>query len=257
MTLVSKINGDSSNDYVDVVAITGQGSENLGNLAATNLANGDGMENSAVIGNYTPAQNVLSQEEFEILVLDTSDSAIVSGFRSWLGDLEDQGKYRMMFTGSTTGLTASAAVLAATGMNNAQVGYVYPGVKQDDLAEIEQTYPGYLAAAKVAGIIAGLDLESSPTYKTVTDINDLESRPSNSDIQDLLAGNVIPLVWNGRRFRIERGITTLNDNDSYFKKIKIVRTLNNIANALNFAMDEDIIGEINNDEDGRNGCNKT
>ena len=246
------VNGDESNDYI-VLEVLGTPTDQLGDVDSVSMAGGNGDEGNIVVGNYVAAQSILSQENFEMLYVDAADSSVLNSFIAWIHDLEDEGKMRMIVIGSQLGVDTNAAITDAD-QDDPSVVYIYPGAKQRDQSEALITYPGNLFASNICGIMSGLPLGSSPTFKSVSGVEDLEVRPSNLDIRDLLAGNITPIVWNGRRFRIERGITTYQDDDSYYKKIKTTRILYNIANAINLAFDEDVIGEVNNDEDGRNGA---
>ena len=257
--LVTAINNDEDNDYITAAKATSAIADTTVLLAIskTNLAGGNGDEKASAdalrgikAGSYTAALPILSQENFEFMYLDTNDSGIKTSYIQWINSLQEEGKYRLMITGSSLAQAESAVITEATGRNNPAITHIYPGVKQKNYANLSTTYPGYLAAAKITGLASGLPLVSSPTFKTIPGIEDLEVRPSNEAIKGLLAGNVMPLVWNGRRLRLERAITTFNKSNSFFKKLKVVRILYSIANAINASMDEDFIGEINVDDAG-------
>ena len=111
-------------------------------------------------------------------------------------------------------------------------------------------------AAQVTGAIAGLPLTVSPTFLTMRGIKDVETRYGNSNIRILLAGGVLTTVWDGARFKLERGINTLKVSDltsqqnEQFTKIKVMRILDNIHNVIRTTINNDFIGKVPNNASG-------
>ena len=254
--LIGIVNGDSDNDYITLVKIA-DGSGTLATTSFTALSGGDGDEDNIVISDYDEAQSDFSLEKFEMVYLDSDDTAIRADMVSWVQIQRNEGKTIQLVTGSTLGESVDTAVTnAGTTIDQPFVSYVWPGFRRNDRSGVERTYPGYLAAARVAGILAGLPLVNSPTFQSITLINDLETRAGNSDIRKLLAGGVMPLVWDGTRYKIERGINTLIppytslQNESY-SKVKVMRILDNINNVINTSMSDTYVGKIINNPEGR------
>ena len=254
--LINMVNGDDDNDYITLVKID-NGNGTLATTSFTALSGGDGDEDNIVISDYDEAQSDFSLEKFEMVYLDSDDATIRADMVSWVQIQRNEGKAIQLVTGSALGESVDTAVTnAGTTIDQPFVSYIWPGFKRNDRSGVERTYPGYLAAARVAGILAGLPLISSPTFQSITLINDLETRAGNSDIRALLAGGVMPLVWDGTRYKIERGINTLIppytslQNESY-SKVKVMRILDNINNAINTSISDTYIGKINNDSEGR------
>ena len=254
--LISIVNSDSDNDYITLVK-SADGNGTLATISFTALSGGDGDEDNIVISDYDEAQSDFSLEKFEMIYLDSDDATIRADMVSWVQIQRNQGKSIQLVTGSSLGESvATAATNAGVTIDQPFVSYIWPGFKRNDRSGVERTYPGYLAAARVAGILSGLPLVSSPTFQSITLINDLETRAGNSDVMTLLAGGVMPLVWDGTRYKIERGINTLvppytSLQNEFYSKIKVMRILDNINNVINTAISDAYIGKINNNPEDR------
>ena len=254
--LIEVVNGDVNNDYVTVAKLA-DGSGTLATVTATNLAGGDGDEENIVLGDYQEAQTAFELENFEWVYFDTDDSTIKASCRTWVLRQRNQGNKILYMTGSSLAETDAQAKVSAQIIEDHSVHYIYPGSKQDNLAGDEVTYPGYLFAARIIGSIAGLRLTESPTFLTVSGVNDLEKRLSGVSVEDVLASGVMPIVWDGARYKIERGINTLipvnfaSYESEPFQKVKIVRILDNTHNVIKKSSDDTLVGKILNNENGR------
>lgn len=254
--LVSIVNGDSDNEYISLEKIA-DGSGTLETLVATRLTGGDSDEDNIVLSDYQEAQTAFELEKFEWVYFDTDDSATRTSCRTWVLRQRSEGKKILYLTGSSLGESDAQSKINAQAIQSHGIHYIYPGSKEDNLSSDEVTYPGYLFAAKIVGAIAGLSLVASPTFLTITGINDLEKRLGGSSIEDVLSSGVMPIVWDGARYKIERGINTLlpvnfatYENED-FQKVKIVRILDNTHNVIKTTFDETVIGKALNNEVGR------
>ena len=253
--LISIVNADTNNDYVELVKIA-DGSGTLATTIFTALTGGDGDEDNIVLSDYDEAQADFSLENFELVYLDTDDVAIRNDMLGWVIERRNDGKAIQLITGSSLAEPVATAVTNASTIREPFGTYVYPGLKRNDRSGTERTYPGYLAAARVAGIIAGLPLTASPTFQSINLISDLETRLSNTEVMTLLAGGVLTLVWDGARYKIERGINTLTPpysslQNEFYSKIKVTRILDNINNVINTSISDTHVGKINNSPEGR------
>ena len=258
---VDIINNDDSNVWVDAVELA-DGNNILATVSSTPLSEStdvfgdeENISNSSYTSTTASPLKDFELENFEILYIDDDNVALRTSIRSWVESQRNNNGNRIQYiTGSSLAETVVEAI-ARNNFNREYVNYVYPGIKAADRSSREVTYPGYLGAARVSGIMAGLPLSESLTFYPIEDINDVETRLSNDDIRTLLAGGIMPIVWDGARFKIERGINslvTLNDlQDDSFKKIKIIRILDNIYNALNISINDNSIGKTNNNAAGR------
>jgi hypothetical protein len=254
--LVDQINDDTANSWI-TATFNAAGNETLANIAATALTGGVDDNGNVVAADYVEATDAFENEDFSIACFDTINSAILATTAAWVTTVRGNGKKIILVTGSDTADAVAAAKTDAEGFNQEGMVYVHPGYLADNEAGVETTYPGYLAAFRVAGIITGQTFRESPTFEPILQIANLVNRLGTTDIKSLITSGVLPLVYDGRQFKIERGVTTLSipsaiqSDDN--KKIKVVRILDNINNALVNAVSDQIVGKVSNDASGRSG----
>lgn len=118
-----------------------------------------------------------------------------------------------------------------------------PGVQAyDTAADQTVTLPGNYTAAAVAGLIASLAPQASPTNKTLPGITTLGIKFSYGELKSLLQANVLPLE-SRQGIRVVRGITTEGAAFSQITTRRIVdyakKGIRNVANPF--------IGRLNNE----------
>ncbi len=253
--LVDQINDDATNFYIDAIFVA-VGNEILADISATNLATGADPA-APIIGDYNLMLTAFEVETFSILCTDTQDASILVAILAWVKTtMRAAGKKVVYYGGSETADAAAAAVADAALADHEGWVHVFPGFKYLDFLGVAQTARGSKAAARIAGIVAGQSLTQSVTFAELIDITDVETRLTDAQVQVALAGGVLPLVWDGSKFKVERGLNTLTtlaatqSND--FKKIKIIRILDNIENTLSKTASDLLIGKFLNNADGQN-----
>ena len=118
---------------------------------------------------------------------------------------EGDGKDMITVIGSDAStVTAVVDQVAA----NKRVVLVSPGVRAyDPAAGAMVTLPGNYTAAAVAGLVASLAPQASPTNKVLAGVTQLATRYSYGQLKALLQGNVCALE-DRQGIRVVRGITT-------------------------------------------------
>lgn len=118
---------------------------------------------------------------------------------------EGDGKDMITVIGSDAStVTAVVDQVAA----NKRVVLVSPGVRAyDPAAGAMVTLPGNYTAAAVAGLVASLAPQASPTNKMLAGVTQLATRYSYGQLKALLQGNVCALE-DRQGIRVVRGITT-------------------------------------------------
>jgi len=252
--LVAQINADTTNYYVTAARVT-VGNETLVNVADQVFASGN--DGAAILAaDYTVMMDALEVEQFSVFCTDVQDAGILTSIKTWVtDDMRGTGKKIMWVTGAALADVVASAQADAEGYNHEGIIYVYPGFKYDDFADAAQTAKGSAAAARIAGIIASRDLDKSVTFFELTDVNDVEIRLGNADIKELLASGVLVLVYDGNKFKIERGINTLttlsSTQNSQFKKIQVMRILDGIENSMTISAADNIVGKFLNNDAGQ------
>jgi hypothetical protein len=250
---VNMINNDDAHYWITAAFIE-DGNETFVNASAA-LAGGVDHENGVVAADYVEATDAFENEDFSTVYFDQAPGAILTTCGAWVNTVRAAGKKIIMVTGSDSGDAVSAAKTDAEAFNNEGIVYIHPGYTDDNEGAVLTTYHGYLAAARVAGIIAGQTFRETPTFQQISGITDLVVRLGSTNVKSLLTSGIVPLVYDGRNFKIERGVTTLSNpsttQSADNQKIKIVRILDNINNAVVNAISDTIIGQVSNDDQGR------
>ena len=106
--------------------------------------------------------------------------------------------------------------------------------------------------AKIAGMLAGISLEQSLTYKEDADITGItDSATPDADVD---AGKLI--LFHARdKFRFARGVTSLTEKagvPAAFKKIKNVEGCDTIADDIRAIWEDSFIGQVPNSVENKN-----
>ena len=139
----------------------------------------------------------------------------------------------------------------ATAFNTYQMIYVGHGFEGSD----GNTYEGYRAAARIAGLVAGTPSNESITHLAISGAVDVSEVLTNSQYESAIKAGMLTFsksasgtVW------VEQGINTLvapgSKEDEGWKKIKRTKVRFELFQRLNDSV-ESLVGRINNDSDGR------
>lgn len=200
---------------------------------------------------YAAAFAELVKDEVNILVAPELATEGASGSAALLGGLaetlENQGKDVMAVVGTNKDKVAD---IVAQAVANKRLILVAPGIVSLESLEAANgkittaavTLPGTYAAACVAGKLASLTAQTSPTNKTLPAVAKLSQRFSYGETVQLLTGNVLVLEER-QGVRIVRGITTEGEA---FKQIT-TRRIVDFAKAGVRKVGAPFIGRLNNE----------
>lgn len=183
----------------------------------------------------------LLKEDINILIapeLSTTNAKLV--LQPALETAENSGRDMISVIGADA---ATPTLVKAQVTANKRVILATPGVRAyDGAADAMVTLPGNYTAAAVAGLIASLAPQSSPTNKVLPGVIELGIRYSYGELKDLLQGNVCPLE-DRQGIRVVRGITT---EGAAFSQIT-TRRIVDFAKAGIRQVSGAFIGRLNND----------
>lgn len=190
---------------------------------------------------FTGGVNELLKEDINILIapeLSTTTAKSVLG--AALETAENNGRDMISVIGADAAtLTAIKNQVTA----NKRVVLVTPGVQAyDPAADAVVSLPGHYTAAAVAGLVASLAPQSSPTNKVLPGVVTLATRYGYGELKDLLQGNVCPLE-DRQGIRVVRGITT---EGAAFAQIT-TRRIVDYAKAGIRQVSSAFIGKLNNE----------
>lgn len=104
-------------------------------------------------------------------------------------------------------------------------------------------------APYIAGLIAGTAINKSITYTDIP-VSDVNKRLKNSEINEALTSGSLVLVNDGKKIKVEQGITT--DSDSTKRgKIRIMRARQAVATDIPTTARDRYIGKIDNNKAGQ------
>ena len=160
----------------------------------------------ALPADYAAALAELRKEDVNILVIpEISTDSAKSALGTALENAENDGRDMIAVIGSDAGTSATIAAQVAA---NKRVVLAAPAVRAfDPEAGDLATLPGTYTAAAVAGLIASLAPQSSPTNKVLPGLAGVSPRFGYGEIKSLVQGNVCVLE-DRQGIRVVRGITT-------------------------------------------------
>ncbi|MCT4686083.1 phage tail sheath family protein [Vallitalea sp.] len=200
-----------------------------------------GSDSTATTQDYMDYFESISVQDFNTMALPIEDNTIKSATGAFIKRLRnDEGK-------------KVQAVLADYHSADFEgIISVKNGVKLDDGSVIDKVK----ATAWVAGVTAGAAINESNTYKVYEGAIDVDTKYTNTQIVSALNDGEIVFIDNNGKIVIEQDINTLKtlaaDKGSQFRKNRVIRCLDAIANDIKSIFSDYYIGKINNDADGRN-----
>jgi len=232
--IVSGIAGLTANDWV---VFSGTGS-----LAVTaGLPLAGGANGTVTNADHTTFLSALELQDFNTVGLTTDEAQLKSVYTAFVKRLrEDEGK------------KVQAVVPNYPSADYEGVISVKNGVVLSDGTELTNAQ----AVAWVAGATAAANVNEALTYSAYDDAVDVTPRYTNTQIIAALnAGEFLFTASNGRAI-VEQDINTLHSftvkKGKEFRKNRVIRVLDGIANDLKTIFEKFYIGKVDNNADGRN-----
>lgn len=190
---------------------------------------------------FTAGANELLKEDINILIApELATATAKTVLQAALEAAENNAKDMISVIGADAATTTAIKNQVTA---NKRVVLVTPGVQAyDPAADAVVNLPGTYTAAAVAGLVASLAPQSSPTNKVLPGVTALAARYSYGELKDLLQGNVCPLE-DRQGIRVVRGITT---EGAAFQQIT-TRRIVDFAKAGIRQVANPFIGRLNNE----------
>ena len=210
-----------------------------------------GTDPTANVNAYSAAFEVLEAYRWNVLSIDTEDTAVQMMMQLFLNRIYKAGKFCMGVIGEPVSVDFETRLRHASAYNDYQMVYVGNGFV--DISG--KVYEGWLAAARIAGLIAGTPSNESITHLAITGATDLTEALTNNQYESAINGGMLTFsVSAANTVWVEQGINTLvlpgTKEDLGWKKVKRVKVRFELFQRLNDTV-ETLIGRINNDPDGR------
>lgn len=199
-----------------------------------------GTDTSTSATNYSDALNILRTYNFNVLTYGGADSEVKSNIEAFIKDMRENEGVKIQ------------AVMSDYSADYEGIIVVDNGVILSDGSKLTPGQTAYW----VAGITAGANMNQSNTGKVYTGAIDVSPRYTKSQMEEKSkAGKVIFKVDNNQRvtlvYDINSLVTFLPDKKKSFRKNRVIRTLDNIANDVAVVWEYNYMGKIDNNVDGR------
>lgn len=199
---------------------------------------------------YSTAMTVLEAERFNVLCVDSADTAVHATVHAFATRMKNDGKDFIAVVGEPTSVSFENRIAHAAAFNDETMVYVGGSAVDNNGNDVE----GYEAAAIVAGTIASTPSNQSIVHKALTGMNKVKEKLKNSHhIQAIKKGCLMFSESADGTVWIESGVNTLinptSDQDNGWKKIKRVKVRHELFDRIDRTLDP-IVGRVNCDSDG-------
>ncbi len=231
---IAKTVGDLvNNSWVDF-----SGTGNLASTAGTTLTGGeDGTVQSAA---YSAFLSVIEAYDFDTLIYDGDDSVVLTAMQSFVKRLaDDNGQYCQLVAANVTNPDSRFVINVSS------------GVTLDDGTVLTPQQTCWW----VGGAEAGAKYNESLTYASYPGAVDASPvRTNNQVIAALNAGQLVLFAENSV-VKVEQDINSLvtytPDIGKVYRKNRVMRLCNTIANDVYEQFSQNFVGVVNNNTDGR------
>lgn len=200
-----------------------------------------GGENGTVNGaQHSDFLAALEVQDFQTVGLLSQDNTLKALYTSYVKRLRD-----------TEGKKVQAVLSDYPAADHEGIISVANGVVLADGTVIDKT----TAVAWVAGAAAGAAVNESLTYQSYDDAADADVRLSHSETVAALTEGQLLFTYSSGRAVVEQDINSFTsfspDKGKVFSKNRVVRVLDGIAGDLKRIFEQNFIGKVANNEDGR------
>lgn len=209
------------------------------------------VSTAGTASSYAKGFEALETEVFHYLCVDTNDTNTHATMTAFIDRIYNDGAYGRCVIAEPASVELETRMSHAQAFNNEKVIYVLNSWKGTN----GKTYEGYLAAARLCGMLAKTPSNESLTHAAIRGAAELAEPLTNSQIKRALrSGCLVISVSKNRQVIIEKAINTLvspaTNQDTGWKKIKRVDVRFELMDRIEKVTDP-MIGKVNNDTNGR------
>lgn len=200
---------------------------------------------------YSAGMLAVEPYRFNAVCVDTVDVAIHAMLAAYVSRVYQDGKTGFAVIGEHVSVELATRQSHAAAFNSYNVVYVGGGWYDSS----DKLFDGFLAAARIAGMVASTPSNRAITHKGIAGAVRAAEKLTNSQFESCIGKGMIMfseapsgVVW------VEQGITTLvtpsGDDDAGWKKIKRVKTRFELFDRINDTV-APLMGQVSNNADGR------
>lgn len=241
----------SNSLWITAKVLNDGGNKVLAAVVATSAKLAGGDDPTVDGEDFTNGLSAIEALDWNVLCVDTDDPVTHAVVQTYVDRVRNEGKRVIGVVGEPTSVAMATRFANARAFNDPAIVYVANGFKGSDGV----TREGYLAAARVAGMIAGSQITDSLTHAVVRGATEIVGALTNAEIEQAIQSGALVFTMSAQKqVHIEYGINTFvtvtADYDAGWKKIRRVKTRDNLIDRITFTWDP-LIGKINNSPDGR------
>lgn len=229
-------------DFVDNGYITIEGTGTITEATTAKLTGGTSTEidTEAEETEYTKFLTALELQNYNYIAYTGTSSTVKSLIVAFVKRMNDEEGIRVK------------AVMGEYSADYEKIITIKNGVILEDGTILTKEQ----CAAYVAALSASSDINVSNTYSQYPGAVDANPRLNNSDtIKALKAGNIVFTRRNDDSVVIEQDINSLitytTNKNSSFSKNRFIRAIDTLASEIKEIFEENFIGKLSNNEDGR------
>ncbi|MGI6498004.1 MAG: phage tail sheath subtilisin-like domain-containing protein [Oscillospiraceae bacterium] len=228
---------------------TADGNKVVAEIAQSDMA--PGTNPTVTTSDYSTALNVLEAGKWNVLCVDTEDTAVHALVQPFIERIYLAGAMPMAIVAEKKDIDLDTRMNDAAAFNDEKMHYALNSA-YDATGKL---YDGYKLAARIGGMIAAVPSNTSLTHEVVNGFVALAEPLTNSQIEKALAKGCIVLTTNASdQIWIESAINTLitpsGNQDEGWKKIRRTKTRFELMDRI-VATTDPLVGKVNNDSDGR------
>lgn len=237
-------------DSVYVKAVKkADGSGTLKNISQSKFSGGtDPTVNTEA---YSAGFEASEEETWDGVAVDSDDPAVHTLLYTFINRKFEEGMYPYACVGEPKSVAIDTRIQHAAAFNDYKMHYVLNSwVGTDGVV-----YEGYLAAARILGMIIAVASNASLTHSVITGAASLNEALKNATIKKALkSGCLVLSLSKSRQVWIEKAINTLTvlsaDQDAGWKKIRRMKTRFELEDRIDATL-EAMDGTIDNNDNGR------
>ena len=235
---VATVDELENNDFVDFEG-TGDLTANAG-IALTGGTNGTAVAKATYYPLYLALLETANFQTFGCPDLEDADNTLKANVLTFVKNQRNNEERFIQ------GVVANYPAADYEGIISVKNGFVVNG---ENVTKEE-------AAAVVAAMTAGANVNESNTNKVITGATDLIGKYTNSQIIDALKGGEFLFTPNSRgEIKVEQDINSLHtfttEKNYAFSKNRVERVLDEIGTTVKDIWEQSFMGKLNNDADGR------
>ena len=210
-----------------------------------------GTNPTVTVKSYSNGTNILERYRWNCIVADTNNSSVTAILIAFVRQSYETGHLGFTCIGGLSSDTLETRMTSAAAVNDEKVVYVLSGWR--DIYGKE--YEGWKAAARIGGMIAGCESNTSLTHDVIKDAAELLEALTNGEIIRAEQRGCFVLSLNDEdQVWVDNALTTLvtldANMDEGWKKIRRTKTRFELIDRVNRTHDK-LIGNVNNNENGR------